>query len=134
MSILWNFSCTSPLYWRCILHLDSRNSTKGKSSGNFQFCFFFFQFSISWNEFVFLNIWFFYICEQHVSDDTGADKVDSNRRSRWWRLRSILALVFRRRRRNNWIQLWLWTKPKIQLHTQTYRQRKHCWIQFEKYL
>lgn len=40
-------------------------------------------------------------CLQQPSQCSSAEKIDSNRRSRWWRIRSILALVFRRRRRNN---------------------------------
>lgn len=37
LSILWDIGCTSPLHRRCILYIDQRNTTKGKSTGNFHF-------------------------------------------------------------------------------------------------
>lgn len=49
---------------------------------------------------IFVLFSYFWILQQ-PSQCSSAEKIDTNRRSRWWRIRSILALVFRRRRRNN---------------------------------
>uniref|UniRef100_A0A1B0BE40 Uncharacterized protein n=1 Tax=Glossina palpalis gambiensis TaxID=67801 RepID=A0A1B0BE40_9MUSC len=39
--------------------------------------------------------------ERALGNGTSSEKLDSRRRSRWWRIRSIFALVFRRRRNLN---------------------------------
>ncbi|XP_055303993.1 GTP-binding protein Rit2 [Sitodiplosis mosellana] len=39
--------------------------------------------------------------QRQLSNSSSTEKIDTRRRSRWWRIRSIFALVFRRRRRNN---------------------------------
>jgi hypothetical protein len=38
---------------------------------------------------------------QSIANDSSTEKITTRSRSRWWRIRSIFALVFKRRRNNN---------------------------------
>lgn len=48
-----------------------------------------------------VNSLFNLFVSQALSNGSSSEKIHSRRRSRWWRIRSIFALVFRRRRHSN---------------------------------
>lgn len=107
MSFLRNECCITSLYWRCILHTYQGDSTKRSTAGKFKFNFPIEILQFSWailtglSKSEFYSIYFNSL--QALSNGSSSEKLHSRRRSRWWRIRSIFALVFKRRRHSNWI-------------------------------